>query len=391
MLDWLIIGGGIHGTYLSFYLTRLKRVPKDRLRVLDPYAKPLARWDECTRSVGMEFLRSPHVQSLDHDPWSISTFAKTRAGQPLAQFIPTHNRPSLALFRAHCDWMIDRHDLESLRLVGRASGLEKQADGWRVETDGGTIDARNVLLAIGATEQARWTPWAQKLRETDAPIHHLYEPGFNREALPYAGHLLVVGGGISAAQLALSLAQSGARRVTLLMRQEPRVFPFDADLCWIGGDCGTNFATLSDYAARREIIQRARHSGSVPADVHDQLRAAVARGALELCIGEVAAAEGSGGQAISLRLQSGDTIHADRVILATGFDAARPGGRWLDYAIAAYDLPVAGCGYPIVNSTLAWAPGLLVTGPLAELEIGPVARNIIGARMAAELIGRAIS
>src|SRR5688572_16822459 len=125
MLDWLIVGGGIHGTYLSFFLTRVKKLAPDRVRVLDPYERPLARWDECTRNTGMTYLRSPHVQSLDHDPWSISTFAKTRAGQPLAQYIPLYNRPSLALFRAHSDWLIGRHRLDAMRIRGRAQRLER--------------------------------------------------------------------------------------------------------------------------------------------------------------------------------------------------------------------------------------------------------------------------
>jgi hypothetical protein len=47
-------------------------------------------------------------------------------------------------------------------------------------------------------------------------------------------------------------------------------------------------------------------------------------------------------------------------------------------------LPCAGCGYPLVSPRLEWASGLFVTGPLAELELGPTARNIAGARAAGE-------
>jgi hypothetical protein len=46
--------------------------------------------------------------------------------------------------------------------------------------------------------------------------------------------------------------------------------------------------------------------------------------------------------------------------------------------------------YPIVDRALRWHPGIHVTGPLAELEIGPPARNILGARLSAErLLGAA--
>jgi len=57
---------------------------------------------------------------------------------------------------------------------------------------------------------------------------------------------------------------------------------------------------------------------------------------------------------------------------------------WLDQAIAKHELPLAPCGYPLVAPLLAWAPGLYVTGGLAELELGPVARNISGTRHAGE-------
>jgi hypothetical protein len=44
----------------------------------------------------------------------------------------------------------------------------------------------------------------------------------------------------------------------------------------------------------------------------------------------------------------------------------------------------------VLAPTLEWAPGLYVTGQLAELELGPTARNIGGARLAAErlVLGR---
>ncbi len=82
----------------------------------------------------------------------------------------------------------------------------------------------------------------------------------------------------------------------------------------------------------------------------------------------------------------GRTIRADRVLLATGFPSRRPGGAWLDEAVDALRLPCAACGYPIVDRGLRWHPRLLVTGALAELELGPVARNLSGAQRAGESI-----
>lgn len=387
MLDWLIVGGGIHGTTLSLYLTRVKHVSPDALRVLDPYERPLAQWERLTRNVGMSYLRSPHVQSLDHDPWSISTFARTRAGAPLAHYIPTHNRPALALFEAHSRWLVEHHGLQRVRVQGRATALERIAGGWQVDSTAGPLAARRVVLAIGATEQPCWPDWAREPRQAGGRIEHVFAPAFDRSTLP-DGPVVVVGAGISAAQLALALCAERPGAVTLLARHEPRVAPFDSDLAWIGGSLMAAFRQVSDYGERRRIIREARHTGTMPADVAGALHEATKARKLKLHIGEVLSAGAQPDGGIALRLADSTALAARQVVLATGFDPARSGGAWLEAAIERYALPVAACGYPIPDRNLAWADGLYVTGPLAELEIGPVSRNIIGARFAAERIGR---
>ena len=92
-------------------------------------------------------------------------------------------------------------------------------------------------------------------------------------------------------------------------------------------------------------------------------------------------------RAVGIHLgEDGRAISCDRVLLATGFGAARPGGRLVDELVAAASLPCAPCGYPVVDHGLRWHPRVHVTGPLAELELGPVARNIAGARRAGDRI-----
>ena len=70
-------------------------------------------------------------------------------------------------------------------------------------------------------------------------------------------------------------------------------------------------------------------------------------------------------------------------MLATGFAPDRP-GAWLDGVSERLGLPLSACGYPIVDRALRWHPRIHVSGALAELELGPAARNIAGARMASE-------
>jgi cation diffusion facilitator CzcD-associated flavoprotein CzcO len=333
----------------------------------------------------MSYLRSPHVHNLSYDPFSLVTFSRTRDGAKHAQFIPVFSRPSLALFNAHAQQLIDRCRLQDSLVVGYANRLRKIPNGWCVETEHGSLEARRVILAIGATKQPLWTQWAQELRQHDAPIHHVFDSDFDRTALSTWTHAVVVGGGISAAQLALSLARQQPSTVTLLMRHPVRQHSFDSDPCWVTSICLKNFHAEADFDRRRAIINKARHRGSVPADVAQELRLAGGQGLLRISEGEVTGAAFDQGF-ISLQTRD-EVLNTDYVILATGFKPERPGTLLLDYAISDFGLPVAACGYPIVDTALQWAAGLHVTGPLAELEIGPTSRNIIGARLAGERIG----
>ena len=92
-----------------------------------------------------------------------------------------------------------------------------------------------------------------------------------------------------------------------------------------------------------------------------------------------------------MSLSCGNTIEVDEVLLATGFGKKLPGGKLIKDLVKNFDLEVSDfCGFPIVDENLSWgSKGIYVAGALAELEIGPSARNIAGARLAAERILKA--
>jgi cation diffusion facilitator CzcD-associated flavoprotein CzcO len=383
MLEWLIVGGGVHGTHLSHVLTAEAGVPRELVRVLDPHPEPLARWTECTENAGMRLLRSPYVHHLDTAPFSLRQFSRTTAARGLGGLVGFYRRPTLALFRAHTERVVAGHGLAELRVQGRATGIRRCRGGFRVHSDRGSLHARRVLLAISASEQPHWPEWARDLRAAGAAVDHLFEPGFRRDDLPDWSRLVVVGGGISAAQAALALARRLPGTVTLLMRHPMRIHQFDSDPGWIGPRFQASLRRERDPARRRAIVDAARHRGSFPPEVAAELRRALLAGLLRLRQEAVEGAE-LRADAVVLRTSRGEPLEADRVVLATGFEAARPGGDWLDRAVRELDLRCAPCGYPLVDERLCWTPGLFVTGALAELELGPVARNIVGARNAAD-------
>lgn len=379
MKDWLIVGGGIHGTYFANLLIRRAGVTPENVAILDPHDRLMAAWRRMTANCGMKFLRSPATHQIDIPIQSLQRFAKSPAGRPLAAFIPPYNRPSLALFNAHSDRVIAEIDLDARHIRGRALAIHRDGPALVVESDRGALRSRRVLLAVGLSEQPCWPDWARDIRRRGAAVNHLFAPDFRRSRVAASGPTVVVGGGISAVQTALALAAVPASEIILAARRPLRESQFDFNPCWIGPKCLRDFYR-QDPADRRASIDGARIPGSLPAEVMHALERALAQNRLAFRQTAVrgASAEGEG---IRLVTEDGD-LWAQRVVLATGFRPQRPGGDLVDRLVAEWHLPCNACGYPVVGEDLQWGPNLYVTGPLAELQIGPCARNIVGARNA---------
>ena len=379
MLEWLIVGGGIHGTYFANLLIRQAEVPPDKIAILDPHDGLLAAWYRMTANCGMQFLRSPATHQIDIPILSLYRFAKSPIGRSSAAFIPPYNRPSLDLFNAHSAHVIAANDLAARHLVGRALALRRDGPALAVETSRGLLRTRRTLLAIGLSEQPYWPSWAWNLKRHDGPIAHVFDPDFKRRGETANDRTVVVGGGITAVQTALALSARPGSQVVLLVRRPLKESQFDFNPCWIGPKCLRDFYRQGP-AARRESIDGARIPGSLPAEVLEDFKRALdqARLAFRQAAIRTAAVEGDG---IRLVTENG-VEHARRVILATGLRPERPGGALTERLAEEWGLPSNHCGYPIVGEDLQWGPDVYVTGPLAELQIGPCARNIVGARNA---------
>ena len=398
MLKWLIIGGGPHGVHAATRLIGEAEVPPEKVAILDDEEALLDRWRRTTRNTGMRYLRSPVVHHLGLSSASLQRFAGTGPGRSIENpFTRPYSRPCLELFDRHCDKVIEEFSLEDLHIRGRANALGISDQGVRVGFDPipsgkGTeeIEAGKVILALGAPQDTAWPDWGVDVaRETldvdqTSPIAHIFDSGFELVDDPDDEVIAVIGAGISGVQVAVRLAREG-RRVFLISRHPLRVHQFDSDPGWQGPKYMAGFSRLEDPEERRARISEARHRGSISADVHSELRRALKAETIVHIEGvEIESAVLKDGR---VWLDLGDrSLEVDRVLLATGFPAHRPGGEWLNEAIAEHALPCSECGYPLVDRGLRWHPRILVTGSLAELEIGPVSRNLSGAQRAGERI-----
>lgn len=384
LLEWLIIGGGVHGTYLANRLIRDKRSTRSDIRIIDPNEQPLAEWKRVTANVGMEYLRSPKVHHLDTEPFSLKHFARCRecSGD---FFISPNDRPSLSLFNRHADYVIERGGLKELYEKGFAVEISLEKSCAIVATKERTFRSKRVILALGRSGSLNWPDWAAKASGQGAEICHILEGTFCTKEIHDDGEIVVVGGGMSAAQTALSIADKN-RHVTLLSPHQLRQNNYDSDPGWMGPKFLNRFRKIESFKKRREIIDGARNNGSVTQDLNHQLKRGCNRNQIRVSIDTVSNCSVLTDNLMLLELRSGETIAANQIVLATGYSSKRPGGAMLDQLISKYNLNCSACGYPVTTPSLMWQERLFVSGKLAELEVGPASGNIIGARMAADKI-----
>ncbi|MBM3977367.1 MAG: lysine N(6)-hydroxylase/L-ornithine N(5)-oxygenase family protein [Planctomycetes bacterium] len=388
MLDWLVIGGGVHGTYFSHVLTGPCGFERDRVRVLDRNVEPLQEWFRRSRATCMDFLRSPGVHHIDVEPFSLLQFSRGPTSPPSGELFGMYKLPSVCLFEAHARATIQRRRSNELRLRGEASGVEKLRSGWRVETSEGALEARHILLALGPPARANWPEWARTARSGGAQLDHVFELD-QRPAPCTSGGTLVVGSGCTAAHLVLALAREASGPVTWACGEPLRHAEYDSDPGWLGPKYLRGFGDIPSSEQRREWIRDARKPGTIPARLLHPLQGALHRGRIQLAVGAVKSARALEGGRVQVSGPKGLPDNGfDRVLLATGFERRRPGGDWLQRTERNLGLPLAPCGFPQLTPTLEWGRNLLVAGELAELEVGPAARNIGGARLVAERLVR---
>lgn len=379
MYDWMIIGGGIHGCTIANYLIKNKKTILEELLIIDPHQEPMEKWRTYTRKIGMEYLRSPSVHHIDVPVYSLQNF---RSSNDFTAFYGQYKRPSLHLFNEHCDKVFQEAQLKKCWKQGRVIHVYRDSEKWVVQTDDGQLYiTKNLVLSVSVNEKFHIPEWAKK--SSNKVMHIFSEELLNLSEL--APSIVVVGGGITAAHTVITLCRIFPGNVTLLTRHKLRVHGFDSDPGWLGPKYMTSYSQTTDYDARREQIKLARNRGSMPNDIYHKIRKLEREGSLQVIYDEVVTSS-SQDQSNVLHLKSGTHLIAKTVLLATGFDSNLPDEDWLKTLIETENLRCASCGYPIVNQKLEWCPHLFVSGPLAELEIGPVSRNISGARKAAERI-----
>ena len=232
---WLIVGGGPHGVHIAARLLRVPGVGVGDLRIVDAGPALLHRWKRRAAATGMTYLRSTSSSHVDVREDGLRRFAGRR---DRSAFAPDYARPRLDVFNAHADRVVARDRLAAAHVratvedvfpAGALAAVAARTSAGGVET----LYAENVVLALGDDRPAV-PPWVDARALADGRVAHAFDGDPFAPAPRPGAAVAIVGGGVTAAHLALSAASTAGATVDVLSRGGlPVERPFDVHPDWM--------------------------------------------------------------------------------------------------------------------------------------------------------------
>ncbi|KAK5989647.1 putative MFS-type transporter C18.02 [Cladobotryum mycophilum] len=421
--------------------------------------KWMGRWNRLFKTYDISHLRSPmlwHVDPLDRDSLLAHAYAHQRedelveirncVGKEISKHAAKKKKkachracggkqeariainlrerndyytPSQSLFCDHCEKVADRYKLGSQIIrketvkdidYGEITGVSISGEKLFTVTTGQTSRyARAVVLAVGPANipkipslpsiptdslSLRQACHSMQIRDFPDPVIQ------QRMAHQRRTNILIVGGGLTSAQLSDLAIRRGVTKVWHIMRGPCRVKHFDVDLQWMGKYKNAEqarFWSADSDDERLEILKMARGGGSITPLFYKRLKNHIASGKLELRTETIlvdAKLEDINGLSmwkIETEPPSANIPPMDYIYFATGIQTDYSSLPYLQTMMKKYPIHGHG-GFPCISDDLMWKDDvpLFLVGRLAALRLGPAAPNIGGAKIGAERVAWAI-
>jgi len=416
--DVCIVGAGPHA------LAVLSAIRKNRLNaggicVVDPAGKWLSQWDDAFAALGIEHLRSPawaHPDATSQE--ALVDFARRTGRMDEFKCVSRifhgtslegktncgyFKNPSTKLFRDFCESLIDglQHDFLSgwvtdVRMKTSACFCEPALREVVVEGSETPkiVLARHVVLAVGGGGCPNIPTPFKSLSCAGTNTRVVHSNDSRSLVTLVTGRLcrddtvLVIGGGLSAAQAALLASQHGARRTILCSRRPLVSQHYDLPLKWMDDRMGkkearnrnlsSGYFSLSP-ADRIKACAEIRGGGSIPPDYMEALDQHVHTGRLKIIVSSVSTCEHATENSMRVCLDDGTAIMASYVILATGCSMNCMQSPLLAALATRYDMRTQS-GFPLLNDNLVWDERCSIVGAFAAPSLGPDSSNLMGAR-----------
>ena len=389
-IDLAIIGAGVQALTLTAHLLQKSKKHYGKFLIFDPNQTWLSQWQQQFAAQQIPYLRSPAVHHPEPNPHQLRTFAEHRRNE----FFPPYDRPGTKLFNDFCDEVIRRWNLADKVYPAKVIQILTIESTFRPRFQllldtGETIIARRVVLATGSGK-IQLPHWVESITSNYPPDKLCHSQKVNLNQLNLTGErILIVGGGLTSGHLTKGAINLGAT-VTLMTRKQLQSKIFDADPGWLGPKYLKDFHAETDWSERYQQIQQARNGGSMTPEVMLQLRKASREGKVridECCQVRDAQWQDNLWQ---VRCYDGSKHQFNRIWLATGTRFNIKEHPLLQDVLETYPTETVH-GLPILDEHLRLPKSnFFIMGGLAALQIGPVARNISGGKMACQRIVPAI-
>jgi FAD-dependent urate hydroxylase len=400
VFDVLVVGAGQSGLAIAFALMR-DRV--NNIVVLD--RRPAGREGPWNTTARMRTLRTPkHLPGIDLGLPNLTTRAWyiARHGAEAWERLDKIPKEDWQDYLAWCRKTLDlpvRNDVEVMSIDWEQSLFRVACKARGSDAVQDHVYARHVVLATGVEGNGDWqTPAFIK---TALPRERYAHAG---EAIDFDAlkgkRIAVLGAGASAFDNSSAALEHGAKSVVLCIRRNDiqRVNP----QLWMGkAGFLRHFADLPDEWKWRFMQHMFSYNIPAPQDAYDRL-ARLAGAEIRQNAGwrSVRLIEGAGGERdIAIDTTGGDTLHADFLIVAVGFEVdfhkrpelaafANAIAQWRDrFAVPPGEERSPVATYPYLGSTFE----LLEKTPGSAPYLGRIRNFTYGAMVSMGLSGAAIS
>lgn len=324
-------------------------------------------------------------------------------------------RPSTKFFKDFCQDLIDRYKLGNSVVKDEVVGI-RYGDihiydqnivekGFIITTKSGAVyGSKKCVVASGHRGEINYPikGLAPANPSLDHACHstHIFsgEAQFPHPRLsPISSHIVVVGGGLTSAQLAHVACLQGFQ-VTLILRGPMKIKHFDFHLDWVTKYKNvkkSSFYILDTDEERLQLIHDAREGGLVNPEYYQHLNKHVSAGKLKILkhttVEHGVIENNCWNLTISTKESNSvttSTIVADYVCCATGISANLQGLGFMSSILKDFPIDIVG-GLPCLTDHLQWNEELplFMVGKNASLRIGPTSANLDGARLCAERVG----
>ncbi|RDW71156.1 hypothetical protein BP6252_07719 [Coleophoma cylindrospora] len=321
-------------------------------------------------------------------------------------------RPSQALFKNFCQDITTRYGIEDIVEKSEVNHIsyEKSVSAtsagiFSIHTSTGVKRARIIVLATGAALKPSLPsdcPFCGLEKEgsvthafAKSGKHRLPEHLLNRIKKRQITNVVVIGGGLTSAQIVDTAVKAGVTKVWHLMRGPLKVKHFDVDLPWVGKYKNYHLATFwsaDDDEERAEMIRTARNGGSITPEYHKILTSHISSGRAALYTNTTITKACWSPESQTWTLETSREMeielpHIDHVIYATGLSPDFKMNPCLKELHEKEQIECVG-GLPCLTDDLMWNDDMpfFVTGRMAGLRLGPGSGNLEGARAGAERI-----